>query len=110
MNISQLGIVATAAATQLAQTRGSEVERIQQETAVHERAVESTAEAEAAEGIGTTSEEQAASDRDADGRRPWEIGSREKSVDSANLTGDSSSSQRAKDPTGQAGSQLDLSG
>jgi hypothetical protein len=110
MNISQVSIIATAAATQVAQTRSSDVERVQQETAVHERAVESTAEAEAAEGIGTTNEEQAASDRDADGRRPWEIGPQENPDDSANLSGDSTSSQRAKDPTGQTGSQLDLSG
>jgi hypothetical protein len=73
--------------------------------------VESTAEAEAAEGIGTTNEEQAASDRDADGRRPWEIGAQPENLDDgANLSGDPSSSQRAKDPTGQAGSRLDLSG
>ncbi len=110
MNISQVSILVTAAATQLAQTRGSEVDRVQQETAVHERAVESTAEAEAAEGIGTTNEEQAASDRDADGRRPWEIGPREDPDESANPSGDSASSHQGKDPTGQAGSQLDLSG
>jgi hypothetical protein len=110
MNVSQLGIVATAAATQLAQTRGSEIERVQQETAVHERATESTAEAEAAEGIGATNEEQATSDRDADGRRPWEIGPQESHGDSANIPSDSTSLHRAKDPTGQAGSQLDLSG
>lgn len=110
MNVSQLGIVATAAATQLAQTRSSEIERVSQETAIHERAMESTAEAEAAEGIGTTNEEQPASDRDADGRRPWEMAPQEKGTDSANLSGETTSSQRAKDPTGQAGSQLDLSG
>jgi hypothetical protein len=110
MNVSQVSIIATAAATQLAQTRGSEIDRVQQDTAVHQRAVESTAEAEAAEGIGTTNEEQATSDRDADGRRPWEIGPQENGDDSANLLTGTPSSQRAKDPTGQAGSQLDLSG
>src|SRR5688572_8922561 len=109
MNISQLGIVASAAAMPLAQTRGSETERIRQETIVHERAVESTAEAESAEGIGTTSEEQAADDRDADGRRPWEIGLvAPKNADDAAV--DADSGQRAKDPTGERGSQLDLSG
>ena len=93
----------------MAQAKGSEADRIRQETVLHERAVESTAEAEAAEGIGTTHEEQAASDRDADGRRPWEIGPQDDQS-----RGDSGESrepgQRAKDPTGQAGSQLDLSG
>jgi hypothetical protein len=109
MNIGQLSIVATAAATQSAQARGSEVERVQQEVAVFEREIDSTAEAEAAEGIGVTNEEQAAGDRDADGRRPWEIGvaeAHDKEQDSANPN----SSHRAKDPTGQAGSQLDISG
>jgi hypothetical protein len=110
MNISQVSIASTAAATQLAQSRGSETDRVQQEGAVHERALESTAEAEAAEGIGTTNEEQAASDRDADGRRPWEIGPQDNLDDSPNPAGDSASFHRAKDPTGQAGSQLDLSG
>jgi hypothetical protein len=110
MNISQLGIAASAAATPLAQSRGSEVDRIRQETVVHERAVESTAEAEAAEGIGTTNEEQAASDRDADGRRPWEIGPQEEQQDDQKSSSSRESLHRAKDPTGQAGSQLDLSG
>jgi len=109
MNVSQLGIVASAAATPLAQAKGSEADRIRQETVVHERAVESTADAEAAEGIGTTSEEQAASDRDADGRRPWEIGPQEERKKSENAPS-REPLQRSKDPTGQAGSQLDLSG
>lgn len=110
MNVSSLGIAAAAAATPLAQTRGSEIDRVRQETVVHERAVESTAEAESAEGIGTTKEEQAADDRDADGRRPWEIVVDENAEDDANPVTEPPVSQGAKDPSGQAGSQLDLSG
>src|SRR4051812_38045057 len=110
MNIAQLGMASMAAATPLAQSRGSETDRIRQETVVHERAVESAAEAESAEGIGTTNEEQATSDRDADGRRPWEIDPRQKRS-SDQHSGDSREPlHRAKDPTGQSGSQLDLSG
>jgi hypothetical protein len=109
MNISHLSIVASAAATPMAQAKGSEADRVRQETVVHERAVESTAEAEAAEGIGTTNEEQAASDRDADGRRPWEIGPQDDGQRGEN-SDSREPGQRSKDPTGQAGSQLDLSG
>jgi len=108
MNISQLGIASTAAVTTLLQARGSETDRVQQETAIRERAVDSTSEAEAAEGIGTTNEEQAASDRDADGRRPWEMTPTDPG--GADPSDENGSSQRAKDPTGQAGSKLDLSG
>ena len=105
MNISQLGIAASAAASPLAQTRGSEVDRVRLETVAHERAAESVLEAETAAGIGTTNEEQAATDRDADGRRPWEIPVSERPDDEA-----ASEPPHAKDPTGQAGSHLDLSG
>jgi hypothetical protein len=108
MNISQVGIVASAAATPLAQTRGNEVDRVRQETAVHERTAEATTEAESAEGIGTTNEEQATGERDADGRRPWEIDQQGKRSD--NETAELPGSRRPKDPSGLAGSQLDLSG
>jgi len=109
MNISHLGIVTAAAATPLAQTRGSEVDRTRQDVAVHQREVQSTAEAESAEGIGTTNEEQATSDRDADGRRPWEIAPNEENPQEDSPV-PAEEEVRAKDPTGQSGSQLDLSG
>ena len=109
MNIAHLGIVTGAAAGPLAQARSSEADRTQQDVAVHRREVDATAQAEAAAGIGTTNEDEAAGDRDADGRRPWEIGPQEENqIDESAVS--ESVEARAKDPSGQAGSQLDLSG
>jgi hypothetical protein len=108
MNVGAMNVVASVAAAPLAQSRGSEIERTQQETVAQERKLESVAEAEAAEGIGVTQEEQAAGDRDADGRRPWEI---HETPDLPNDEADDPTSpHQAKDPTGQTGSQLDLCG
>lgn len=111
MNVGHLSFVASIAATSLAQSRASDIERTQQDTTAHELKVESAAEAEAAEGIGETHEEQAAGDRDADGRRPWEFGDEPRAAKIAEeeeLT--SQDGPHSKDPTGQTGLQIDLCG
>src|SRR5688500_13754683 len=67
-------ILIGAAGAPLAQTKGAELERAQQETAQQQRQVQTDAKAELAAGIGTTEEQSGPEgDRDADGRRPWEL-------------------------------------
>ncbi len=108
MNVSSMGIVGGAAGSSLSQRAGSEVERTQQETAAKERQISSDKKAERAAGIGETEQDQGASDRDADGRRLWETpddGNPASEQDDA-----TQSTRHSKDPSGQSGGQLDLTG
>jgi hypothetical protein len=67
------GIVGSAAGSPLAQTRGSETERIGHEISGQQRQVDTDQNADSAAGIGQTEQDQQTSDRDADGRRIWEV-------------------------------------
>lgn len=99
-------IAASAAGSPLAQTKGGEVERAQHETMTQQRTVESSMKAEAASGIGETdSDNNMPNERDADGRRFWE-----RILKDGRKRGEQEPQQAPKDPTGQTGSQLDLSG
>lgn len=106
MNISSLSFLTSAANAPLA--RGSEIERTSQDVSIHERQVDSIEATQAAEGVGVTNEEQATGERDADGRRMWELPGEKKSLGEEIET--PATEVHAKDPTGQAGSQLDLDG
>jgi len=109
MSIGSLPPLVSAAGTSLAQVKGSDVERIQQDATAHQRHVASGEKAESAAGIAATDEDSQAEDRDADGRRLWEetakAGSTHEAVDTA-----SDPAPKSKDPSGQSGNQLDLSG
>lgn len=89
----------------LSQARGSETERTQQDTAAKERQIAGDRQAESAAGVGTTEGDEATGDRDADGRRLWERPPAPKAVEPENQE-----SAGTKDPSGQSGSLLDLSG
>jgi hypothetical protein len=67
--------------------------------------------AEQASGVGQTEQDEETTDRDADGRRPWEIGPTRPDPGSTESepTADVSSRQ-GKDPAGITGNQLDLRG
>ena len=101
------GIVASAAGSPLAQAKGADVERTQQETVNQQRQVQGEFRAEAAAGIGQADgEDHEASERDADGRRPWEPPVRKNAAQAESAP----RTPLAKDVTGQSGTQLDLSG
>ncbi len=106
MSVGPLGgVLASAAGTPLAQTKGAETDRAQHEAANQERRVQNEQRAENAAGIGEADgEDHETSERDADGRRPWEIAGRPKDEAAPD------DSRQAKDPTGQSGTLLDLSG
>jgi hypothetical protein len=102
------GLMASAAGAPLAQSKGSDVDRAQQDSSAQQRRVQTDQKAESAAGIGEADgEDHATGERDADGRRLWEqIPGRE-----GDGSGESGSDEpRSKDPTGQSGSLLDLSG
>jgi hypothetical protein len=106
MSIGSLGgVVGSAAGAPLSQTKGTEAERAQRETTAAERGTDSAERSERAAGIGQTGEDQETSERDADGRRPWEAAGRPAAA------GDRSAPPRqSKDASGDAGTQLDLTG
>ncbi len=106
MQPSSLGPLGNAAAVPLAQ-RQTEVDRTHQEAASQARQTASEKQSEHAAALGEADTDQPASDRDADGRRLWEAPPGGKPQANATPT---ASPPLAKDPTGQSGSQLDLSG
>ena len=75
MSIGPLvGVYASAAGSPLAQITGSDVERTRQEVVNRERQAATDEQADRAAGIAEPDgEDLETNDRDADGRRPWEI-------------------------------------
>ena len=103
------GMLTSAAGVALAQTSGSEAERTQKDAASQSRVADADQHAEQSAGIGQTQEDQASSDRDADGRRLWE-GPVEPKKASNTAPEIEIESKQSKDPTGQSGTRLDLTG
>ena len=104
MSIGPLG-AASAAGSPLAQTKGTDVERAQEEVGARRRRVYHQEKAEAAAGVGEPDgEDHEAAERDADGRRPWEDQPEPEQSESPPVT------RQSKDPSGQSGSLLDLMG
>lgn len=114
MSIGPMGMIGSLAGGQLAQTKGSDTDRLQQETAAQARETRTTEKAELAAGIGQTTEDAETSDRDADGRRLWEPGDEpdDPPADDVDDDGRAAADDRpkAKDPLGNCGANLDLSG
>ena len=100
------GIVSSAAGAPLSQTSGSETERATKDSHAQGRQVDSDQRAERAAGIGQTEQDQESSERDADGRRLWELPAKPSKRDAAT----DPASRQSKDATGQSGTQLDLTG
>jgi hypothetical protein len=98
----------SAAGAPLAQHQGTEADRRVQESAGFERRADAADRADAAAGVGTTEEDQATGERDADGRRPWEAPVPRRKLPAPEA--ESPPPSTARDPTGQCGGQLDLSG
>jgi hypothetical protein len=105
---SLVGLAGSVAATQLAQTAGSEIERGHQAADSQERRVENEQRAESAGGIGEADgDNHETSERDADGRRLWER-SAQNSQTGPSQTGDAS--RVSKDASRQSGNLVDLTG
>jgi hypothetical protein len=112
MSVGPLGGVAgSLAGSPLAQTKGAEPERAQQEAVAQQRRAESDQKADAAAGIGETDgEDHEAADRDADGRRPWEPPPEAKGTQQTEGQTDPAAQRQSKDAAGLSGNLLDLSG
>lgn len=110
MNVSATtGAFASAAGAPLSQLAGAETERASKDSSVHQRHAKSDAKSEAAAGIGETEQDQGASERDADGRRLWELPP-EAARDATEEPATPVEHHQVKDPTGIAGNALDLTG
>ena len=107
MSIGPASFIPSVAGTPLSQAKGADVERAQHDAAGQDRKVAGDRQAENAAGIGPTEEESAAGDRDADGHRLWEKPPEKPATETDAAD---SPEHRVKDPTGQSGSLLDLSG
>ncbi len=108
MSIGSLGIIGSLASTPLTQ-RAAEADKNPQAAAEQARAAEAGERAELAAGIGQTSEDSEASDRDADGRRLWERPPEKKPAEGEPATAEAPPCL-SKDPTGARGGELDLVG
>jgi hypothetical protein len=109
MSIGPLsGLIGSVAGTPLAQSKGSEVERSQQDAVKQQRQAQSELRSETAAGIGAADgEDKEASERDADGRRLWEA----PLANAADADAPPPPAERhSRDASGQAGNSLDLSG
>ncbi len=114
MNIGSMGMIGSVAGTPLSQTKGSDSDRSVQESSDQARQTQAAESAERAAGIGETEQDEQASDRDADGRRIWEQDAppedeQEQVEQEAEETLPVDPVQ-SKDPTGNSGSRLDLTG
>jgi len=111
MSVGSLGgIVGSAAGAPLSQTTGTEAEKTQKESSAGQRLTDSQEKSESAAGIGTTEQDQEASDRDADGRRLWEAPPKENPQEPPDSPEEEPNAPRSKDPSGEAGNRLDLMG
>lgn len=103
------GVTGSAAGAPLSQTAGSETERAKKESLAQSRQADSSQKSEAASGIGQTEKDQESSERDADGRRLWEL---QQQAKASSKDGDdaAATARQSKDATGNSGTQLDLTG
>ncbi len=103
------GVIASAAGTQFAQSSSTnDVERNSQDAASRNRQTKMLQEAEKAAGIGETTEEHQAEERDADGRRIWERSAQEETEQDQQQ--DPEVETKSIDPDGLSGNEIDLSG
>jgi hypothetical protein len=110
MSVGPLGIIGSIAGSPLAQTKGADIDKNKADAANQQRQTETNLQAESAAGIGRTEEDAETSDRDADGRRVWELGGSTPRPAEEPADESSAAPPLAKDPTGDCGNTLDLSG
>ena len=69
MSVGPMGMIGSAAGTQLAQTKGADIDKSKQDAGTQSRAADSAQKAENAAGLGEAEQQSESSERDADGRR-----------------------------------------
>jgi hypothetical protein len=107
MSIGSLGVLGSLAATPLPQ-KAADADKVQRDATDQSRSTQTEIAAEAAAGIGETEEDSQAAERDADGRRLWEAPPKKQAEDA--IPSADPAQQLSKDPSGDAGGELDLVG
>ncbi len=112
MSVGPLGgIPASAAGSPLAQTQGAEADRTSEQDRAQQRRVRADQRAEDAAGVGQTDgEDHETAERDADGRRLWEEPPEPQAAEEPAASSERTDRRQSKDPTGQCGNLLDLTG
>ena len=110
MSTGIIGTIGSVATGQLQQGRTAEADRTSHEVSNQARRTESTQRAVDAAGIGQMEQEGEASERDADGRRLWERPAKSKGEPDDPKLVEATPPPLSKDPSGNAGNQIDLSG
>ena len=112
MSVGPTNMASSLAATPLAQTTGADVDRTTHERTNQTQKSKADQKAANVAGVGETEQDSGVSDRDADGRRVWELGDDSNENDEAEQEQSSADKDapKSKDATGQRGNQLDLSG
>ena len=111
MSVGPLGFVSFIAGTPLAATKGSEVERSVNAASDKERQVQSDKKASDAAGVGSTDgQDHQTEERDADGRRMWELPPSTEEPTEEGTESSSPAPRASKDASRESGNQLDLSG
>jgi len=107
MSIPSNNPAAAAAATSPLAQRAVDIAKAQHQVADQARGSKSSEKAEKASGIGETEEDAGTSDRDADGRKIWEV-----TDEQTNSNEEKAKTEKtlSKDPTGNKGNELDLQG
>ncbi|MCA9119758.1 MAG: hypothetical protein H6822_34600 [Planctomycetaceae bacterium] len=110
MSVGPMGMAGSVAGS-LPQIRSADAGRAEKQAVDQARQTQSDHKAESAAGVGETSQDEQASDRDADGRRLWEAPLNETNNGGTNEEANENLQvPQSRDPTGTSGSQLDLSG
>lgn len=111
MNIGpSVSVTSSAAGAPLSQGAGAESERLQKDAAAQSRQSDAETKAADAAGIGQTQQDQETAERDADGRRFWEAPPESQTTTDAELADEFDSQRISRDPTGESGNALDLTG
>jgi hypothetical protein len=108
MSVGPLSFASLGAGTPLAQAKGSDSDRIEQESSAAQGKFHNDLKAEEAAGIGQTDgEDHETEDRDADGRRLWELPPKKAETTAEGIAGET---EHVRDPHGALGNELDLIG
>jgi len=107
MSIGSLGLIGSLATTPLPQ-KAADADKAVRDAADQSREAQAARLAEAAAGIGETEEDSQASERDADGRRLWEQPPGKPPPDEEAASAQDTPPALSKDPSGEAGGELDL--